>query len=328
MARIKYYYDTESCKYTIAQTSKKSTILSVIGFLSLAISLSAVFLIIYNNYFDSPKEISLKSDIKNLEFYYSDLQKKVSTLDKLISNVIYRDDNIYRTVLGAKPLDKQIREGGVGGNDKYEDIKNGDFSNTEMIKILDESVNKLRRRVYIESKSQDEIIKLSENKEKLYAAIPAIPPLPIKASVVLSSGFGMRIHPILKVRAMHPGIDFSAPIGTPIYATADGTVAEAETSFLISGYGIKVEIEHGFGYRTRYAHMQAFVIKKGQHVKRGELIGYVGNTGLSTAPHLHYEVFVRGAKVNPIHYFFKGLTPSQYAELVKLASIENQSLGM
>jgi murein DD-endopeptidase MepM/ murein hydrolase activator NlpD len=169
-------------------------------------------------------------------------------------------------------------------------------------------------------------VQLAVKKELLFAAIPAIQPVSNKELIRLSSGFGMRFHPIYKVKKMHPGIDFSAPIGTPIYATADGVVDRLNVSF--SGYGKTIEVDHGFGYRSRYAHMHGFAVSKGQKVKRGELIGYVGNTGLSTAPHLHYEVFINNRHVNPVHYFFSDLNPAEYERIVELASIENQSLGM
>ena len=183
-----------------------------------------------------------------------------------------------------------------------------------------------RRKLYIESKSQDEVVSLAEKKEKLYAAIPAIQPISNKQLLALSSGFGWRTHPIYKVKKMHPGIDFAASIGTPIYATADGTIEQVSVKF--SGYGKMVEIDHGFGYRTRYAHMHGFAVRSGQSVKRGDLIGYVGNTGMSTAPHLHYEVLINGGQVNPVHYFYNDLSPAEYEKVLELASIENQSLGM
>ena len=184
----------------------------------------------------------------------------------------------------------------------------------------------MRRKVYIESKSQDDVVQLAEKKEKLFAAITAIQPVSNKELIALASGFGMRIHPVYKVKKMHTGIDFAASIGTPIYATADGNVDKVDVSF--SGYGKMVEIDHGFGYRTRYAHMHGFTVRNGQHIKRGELIGYVGNTGLSTAPHLHYEVFINGAHVNPVYYFFNDLNATDYEKVIELASVENQSLGM
>ncbi len=326
MARIKYYYDTESCKYVRVQTTTGDIILNIIGILSLTIALAAGLFMLQQRYFESPKELLLKNEVKEMEFYYDELQKKVIELDKILADMSYRDDNIYRTVLGSEPIDKSLREAGVGGAGRYEDIKDKDINHEEIIVKLTESVDNLRRKVYIESKSQDEVIQLADNKERLFAAIPAIQPVPKKETVILASGFGIRIHPIYKVRKMHSGIDFAAPIGTPIYAAADGVIDNVEISF--TGYGKKVEIDHGFGYRTRYAHMHAFAVRNGQKVKRGELIGYVGDTGLSTAPHLHYEVFIGGTQVNPIHYFFNDLNPAEYAKIIELASIENQSLGM
>lgn len=326
MAKIKYYYDTESCKYVRVKTTTGNIFLNTLGIVSLTLAMAVGLLILYSNYFESPKELILKNEVKEMEFYYEDLRQKVDNLDQILAEMTYRDDNIYRVVLGSEPLDKSIREAGIGGADRYEDIKNKEIEHEDIIVKLNESVDKLRRKVYIESKSHDEIIELADNKEKLFAAIPAIQPVPKKVTVVLASGYGIRIHPIYKVRKMHHGIDFAAPIGTPIYATADGTIENVEMSF--TGYGKKVEIDHGFGYRTRYAHMHMFVVKNGQRVKRGDLIGYVGDTGLSTAPHLHYEVFINGAQVNPIHYFFSDLNPAEYAKIIELASIENQSLGM
>ncbi len=326
MAKIKYYYDTEACKYVRVKTTTGDIILNTLGIASLTMAMAVGLLLLYSNYFESPKELILKNEVKEMEFYFEELQKKVIDLDKILADMSYRDDNIYRVVLGSEPIDKSVREGGVGGAERYEDIKNKDISHEDIIVKLNESVDKLRRKVYIESKSHDEIVEVASNKEKLFAAIPAIQPVPKIVTVVLASGFGIRIHPIYKVRKMHSGIDFAAPIGTPIYAAADGTVDNIEISF--TGYGKKVEIDHGFGYRTRYAHMHGFAVRNGQRVKRGELIGYVGDTGLSTAPHLHYEVFINGAQVNPIHYFFNDLNPAEYAKIVELASIENQSLGM
>jgi murein DD-endopeptidase MepM/ murein hydrolase activator NlpD len=326
MAKIKYYYDTESCKYIRVKTSTGDIILNSLGILSLTMAMAVGILLLYSSYFETPKEVILKKEVKEMEFYYSDLKSKVDDLDKIVAEMSQRDDNIYRVVLGSEPIDKSIRQAGVGGMDRYEDIKNKDLNHEETIVKLNESLDKLRRRVYIESKSHDEVLDMADSKTKLFAAIPAIQPVPKTATVVVASGYGIRIHPIYKVRKMHTGIDFAAPIGTPIYAAADGIIEKVEISF--TGYGKKVEIDHGFGYRTRYAHMHAFAVRNGQKVKRGQLIGYVGDTGLSTAPHLHYEVFINNVQVNPIHYFFNDLNAAEYAKIIELASIENQCLGM
>ena len=328
MARIKYYYDTETCKYERVKVKTSDVILNGLGILSLTVAMAAGLLTVYlySNYFESPKELILKNEVTELEFYYQKLTKDVAHLSNILDNIEHRDDNIYRVVLGAEPIEKSVRHAGVGGSDRYIDIKEKDIAHEDVVLALHEKVDLLRRKLYIESKSQDEVVTLAEKKEKLYAAIPAIQPISNKQLLALSSGYGWRTHPIYKVKKMHPGIDFAASIGTPIYATADGTVDQVSVKF--SGYGKMVEIDHGFGYRTRYAHMHGFAVRSGQNVKRGDLIGYVGNTGMSTAPHLHYEVFINGEHVDPVHYFYNDLSPAEYEKVLELASIENQSLGM
>jgi murein DD-endopeptidase MepM/ murein hydrolase activator NlpD len=326
MARIKYHYDTETCKYERVKTRTSDVVMNTLGIFVLTLAMAIGIVALYSTYFESPKELLMRNEVKEMEFYYEKLNKEVARLDIQLSGMAHRDDNIYRVVLGAEPLEKSIREAGVGGADRYTDIREKNIIHKDIILKLHEGVDKLRRKVYIESKSQDEVVQLAEHKEKLFAAIPAIQPVANKELLALASGFGMRVHPIYKVKKMHTGVDFAANIGTPIYATADGTIDKAETSF--SGYGKMIEIDHGFGYRTRYAHMHGFAVRQGQHVKRGELIGYVGDTGLSTAPHLHYEVFINGEYVNPIHYFFNDLNAKEYEKLIELASVENQSLGL
>jgi murein DD-endopeptidase MepM/ murein hydrolase activator NlpD len=326
MARIKYYYDTETCKYERIKTTSGDILLNTLGILSLTLALAVGLLVLYSTYFESPRELLLKNEVREMEYLYNNLQIEVTKLDQELASLEYRDDNIYRAVLGAEPIDKNVREAGVGGVDRYEDIKKKDIVHEDFLVKLHERVDKLKRKVYIESKSQDDIIAMAENKQKLFAAIPAIQPVANKELIGLASGYGMRIHPVYKVRKMHTGVDFAAQIGTPIYSTADGVIDKLEVSF--SGYGKVLEIDHGFGYRTRFAHMHGFAVRLGQKIKRGDLIGYVGNTGLSTAPHLHYEVFVNGVHVNPIHYFFNDLNAKDYEKIIQLASIENQSLGM
>jgi murein DD-endopeptidase MepM/ murein hydrolase activator NlpD len=249
MARIKYYYDTETCKYERIKTTTSDIILNALGIFSLTLAMAAGILLISSSYFESPKELILKNEVKEMEFYYDNLLLEVEKLHNQLGNMEYRDDNIYRVVLGAEPIDKSIREAGIGGIDRYQDVKEKNIIHEDIIVKLSESVDNLRRKIYIESKSQDEVVDLAESKEKLFAAIPAIQPVANKQLIALASGFGWRIHPIYKVKKMHTGIDFAATIGTPIYATADGTIDKADVSF--SGYGKVIEIDHGFGYRTR-----------------------------------------------------------------------------
>lgn len=326
MARIKYYYDTETCKYERVKTKTSDVVLNALGLFSLLIIIAAGLLAVSRTYFPTPNELVLKNKLVDQEFYLTEMNRQVNDLKKIVEGVETRDDNIYRVVLGAEPIDKSIRNAGVGGSDRYADIRDKKLANGELVLELAEKVDLLKRKLYIETKSQDEVSRLADNKEKLYAAIPAIQPISNKQLMALASGFGMRTHPIYKVKKMHSGIDFAAAIGTPIYATADGKVMSVDVRF--SGYGKMVEIDHGFGYRTRYAHMHEFAVRAGQNVKRGDLIGYVGNTGLSTAPHLHYEVMINGAHVDPVHYFYNDLSAEEYEKVLELASIENQSLGM
>lgn len=327
MARIKYYYDTETCKYERIRTSTGDIILNMLGIFSLAMMIAGalVGLLFFSNIFESPKELMLRNEVKEMEFYYDNMNAELTRLENILQGLEHRDDNLYRKVLGAEPIDKSIRNAGIGGAERYKEILDKEIIHEDLIIKLTSTVDRLKRKIYIESKSQDEVVQLAEKKEKLFAAIPAIQPVSNKQLIALASGFGMRVHPIYKVKKMHAGIDFAATIGTPIYATADGIIDVVQVNF--SGYGKMVEIDHGFGYRTRYAHMHGFAVQQGQKIKRGELIGYVGNTGLSTAPHLHYEVFINGTHVNPIHYFFNDLNATEYEKLVELASVENQALG-
>src|SRR5690606_38328010 len=235
MARIKYYYDTETCKYERIKTKTSDVILNALGILSLTVMISIIFIFIWAEYLPSPKEVILQNQLKEQEYYISKLDKKLEAINEILTNIENRDDNIYRVVLGAEPIDMSVRNAGIGGSDRYAEIDEKDMPLKDMIVDLSSKVDRLKRKLYIESKSQDEIVQLAENKEKLYAAIPAIQPISNEQLVALASGFGMRIHPVYKVRKLHTGIDFAAPIGTPIYATADGTVAEVSVRF--SGYG-------------------------------------------------------------------------------------------
>ena len=326
MAKIKYYYDTETCKYERVKVKSQDVILNFMGLTSVVLILAVGLVVLYDVYFESPKEVMLKNEVAELEYYYEDLQNEVDQLNAMLGALEKRDDDVYRIVLGAEPIDQSIRDAGIGGADRYSDIKEKKFSNKELVIALKGKIDKLKRKMYIQSKSYDELLQKATLKEEMFAAIPAIQPISNKELIRLASGYGWRIHPIYKVKKLHSGVDFSAPIGTPVYATADGVVSSVKVRF--SGYGKFIEIDHGFGYRTRYAHLHDFNVKPGQKVKRGELIAYVGNTGLSTAPHLHYEVLKKGKKINPIHYFFNDLNPEEYEKIVELASIENQSLGM
>ena len=324
MPKIKYYYDTETCKYERVRTSRWDVFLNVLGFAVLVLVAGICLVIVFDTYFESPKAAKLKKENEELHFYYDILGKEMDRANQMLTSLQDRDNNVYRTIFEAEPIPSSVRSAGVGGVDRYKEILENGLESDELIANTFQRIDQLDRQLYIQTKSYDDLLKLAGDKSAMLASIPAIQPVSNKELRRLASGFGMRVHPIYKVKMMHPGIDFSAPQGTPVYATGAGEVIEVKTS--LSGYGKQIIIDHGFGYRTRYAHLQDFNVKQGQKVERGQGIGFVGNTGTSTAPHLHYEVFRDKERVNPIYFFYQDITAEEYEILVQLASIENQSL--
>ncbi|RPA69641.1 M23 family metallopeptidase [Cyclobacteriaceae bacterium YHN15] len=325
MSRIKYYYDPKTCKYERYTRSKWDVVLNSLGFLSLSSILAIIFIIVFNMYFDSPKELMLKKENKELKLYYGFLEEEVGKMNQMLADLQQRDDNLYRIIFETEPIAPEIRQAGIGGSDRYREIREKGLNQEKLVISLHSKIDALKRQLYVQSVSYDEVTEMALMKEEYWASIPAIQPVLNENLNLLASGYGMRLHPILKVRKMHTGVDFTAPKGTPIYATGDGVVITVTTVF--GGYGKYVEIDHGFGFVTRYAHMNDFKVRKGQKVKRGDHIGSVGNTGSSTAPHIHYEVLKDGKQVNPVNYFFKDLTPEEYDKILELASKENQSLS-
>ena len=324
MPKIKYYYDTETCKYERVRTSRWDVFLNVLGFGVLVVVAGICLVIVFDTYFESPKAARLKKENEELHFYYDMLSKEMSRASEMLNSLQERDNNVYRTIYEAEPIPSSVRSAGVGGVDRYKEILENGLESDELIANTFQRIDQLDRQLYIQTKSYDDLLGLAEDKSEMLSSIPAIQPVSNKELRRLASGFGMRVHPIYKVKVMHPGVDFSARQGTPVYATGAGKVVEVKTS--LSGYGKQVIIDHGFGYRTRYAHLQDFNVKEGQQVERGQSIGLVGNTGTSTAPHLHYEIYREGERVNPIYYFYQDITAEEYEVLVQLASIENQSL--
>lgn len=325
MARIKYYYDTETCKYERIKTRTSDVVLNFLGFFAVAFLIALAIVPLYNSYFKSSREAALQKENEELRLYYDVLSKEMSKVNQVLASLQDRDDNVYRVIFEAEPVATTIRTAGVGGAERYKNLLAKGLEREEMIVEAYEKVDKLKRQMYVQKKSYDEILGFARNKAKMWASIPAIQPVSNKELKHLASGFGMRIHPIYKVRKMHTGVDFSATRGTPIYATGDGVVRLVETSF--GGYGKQIQIDHGYGYITLYAHMESFKVRQGQKIKRGECIGYVGSTGSSTAPHLHYEVIHNGQKINPVHFFFNDLSPAEYEKMLELASVENQSMS-
>lgn len=329
MARIKYYYDTETCKYERIRVSTWDVVLNLLGFFTLAVIVAVGIVGSIFYFYESPKEAMQRRENQSLRIKYEILEQEVDSLSIWLSALQERDDNIYRVIMEADPLPSSIRKAGTGGSNRYKKmIEEEEIYDPEgLIGESYERIAQLKRQMYIQSMSYDEILEMARNKSTMLASIPAIQPVSNKELKRLASGYGYRMHPIYKIRKMHWGIDFSAPRGTPIYATGDGKIKKAVRSNRAVGYGNYLVIDHGYGYETLYGHMLDMVVKAGQTVKRGELIGYVGNSGGSTAPHCHYEVIKDGNKVNPIMYFFQDIDDEEYDKLLELASVENQSLG-
>ena len=245
-------------------------------------------------------------------------------MDNMIGALQERDDNIYRVIFEADPIPSTIRQAGVGGTDRYRALREELIVREDLVISTFENIDKLKKQMYIQTKSYDDILQMAKNKSDMLASIPSIQPILNKDLKRLASGYGVRMHPILKVRRMHAGCDFSAPQGTPIFATGNGTVARALHD---KTAGNMIAIDHGYGYLTKYMHMVKFEAKKGQKVKRGDIIGYVGNTGRSKAPHCHYEIWKDKKHINPVNYFYNDVTDEEYDKLLELASRENESFG-
>jgi len=321
MSKIKYYYDTKTLSYKPIESSRVDKFKNFIVYFTSSAILAFFILLIFFQYFDSPKEKRLKGEINNLLSQYEIINSDLKKIEIVLDDIQTRDDNIYRTIFEADPIPTSIRKQGFGGVNRYKKLSG--FSNSDLIINTTKKVDQLTKQLYLQSKSFDEIIELAKNKSKMLASIPAIQPVANKDLKRMTSGYGYRIHPIYKTRKMHYGMDYSAKVGTEIYATGDGVISKVKRSK--RGYGNYVKINHGFGYETLYAHMSKYIVKKGQKVKRGEVIGYVGNSGISTAPHLHYEVRKDNKKINPVNFYFNDLTPEEYEKMLELASQPNQS---
>ncbi|WP_166965950.1 M23 family metallopeptidase [Yeosuana marina] len=322
MSKVKYYYDPESLSYRKIERKKRTTIKYAFMFILASALFGFMFVFLASQYVESPKERALKRELQNAQLQFQLLNRKMTEAETVLSNIADRDNNIYRVYFEANPIPEEQRRAGFGGINRYKKLEG--FDNSKLIIESNKRIDKLQKEIVVQSKSLDEIAKLAEEKEKLLAAIPAIQPVRNEDLKRMASGYGMRSDPFTKVRKMHKGMDFSAPRGTPIYATGDGVVTRADNR--ATGYGNHIEIDHGYGYTSLYAHLYKYNVKKNQKVKRGDLIGFVGSTGRSEAPHCHYEVHKDGQAINPINFYYGSLTAEEFDELVKHASLENQSL--
>ncbi|MCL5246868.1 M23 family metallopeptidase [Cellulophaga sp. 20_2_10] len=324
MSQVKYYYDPDTLSYRKIEHKKSKKFRNVaLLFLGAAIlGFLGLLLLLNTNLVNTPKELSLQRELHNYEFQFQLLDKKMEQMEQVLGNIEDRDNNIYRLYFEANPIPEEQRRAGFGGVNRYKSLEG--FNNSDMIIDATKRLEIIQKQMVIQSKSLDEITKLAEEKEKFLEAIPAIQPISNEDLTRMASGYGWRSDPFTKVRKMHWGMDFTSPRGTPIYASGNGKVTRADASS--TGYGKHIRIDHGYGYLTLYAHMSKYNVTAGQKVKRGDLIGFVGSTGRSEAPHLHYEVWKDGDRINPINFYYGNLSALEFENLLKHASQENQSL--
>ncbi len=319
--KSKFKYNVHTLSYERVKLTWTERIIRFLSHIAMGLVFATVFFFLLYAYVDSPKEKILKRENNQLLLQYTILNKKMEILSAALQDVQHRDDNIYRIIFEADPISKDERNAGFGGVNRYKALEG--YNNSELVIETSKRMDILAKKIYVQSKSLDEIYSLAKSKEKMLTCIPAIQPLSNKSLERVASGFGYRIHPIYKTSKMHTGMDFTAPTGTDIYATGNGVVKHTELSN--RGYGNHVIISHGFGYETLYAHLSKIEVKKGQTINRGDVIGKLGNTGTSTAPHLHYEVHRDGNPIDPLNYYFNDLSAEEFEKMLIISSSGSQS---
>ena len=323
MAKVKYYYDSETLSYRPIPSGKRLKISNLFLFLisSLLFGVIGLFTLLNTEAIKTPKEILQERELNNYELQFDLLGRRIEQMQDVLSNIEERDNDIYRIYFEASPIPMEQRRAGFGGVNRYNDLEG--YNSSEMIINTTKQIDILSKMLVVQSNSLEEIQELAERKEELLAAIPSIQPVRKENLKRMASGFGWRIDPFTKSRKKHYGMDFSAVRGTPVYATGDGKIVRADNR--ASGYGNHIRVDHGFGYVSLYAHLNKYNVKKGQKVKRGDIIGFVGNTGRSVASHLHYEISKDGKKINPLNFYYGNLSPAEFDALLAQASQENQS---
>ncbi|NDV66440.1 M23 family metallopeptidase [Bacteroides sp. 224] len=315
MRKVYYIYNPQTQTYDRIYPTIRQRWLSILRRLFIGMGFGAGAFIILLIIFGSPSEKELRIENSRLEAQYNVLSRRLDEAIGVLQDIQQRDDNLYRVLFGADPVPSDIRKAGYGGTNRYKHLMN--MPNAKVVIDNTQKLDLLSKQLYIQSRSFDDVLDMCKSREEMLQCMPAIQPVSNKDLRKTASGYGMRIDPIYNTRKFHAGMDFSAPSGTDIYATGNGVVVKVGWQ---SGYGNTIEIDHGFGYRTLYAHLQDFRTTVGKKVMRGEVIGGVGNTGKSTGPHLHYEVHVKGQHVNPINYYFMDLSAEDYDRMIQIAA--------
>lgn len=321
MSKTKYKYNPQTLSYEEVELTWKDHLKKLSYHLISAIVVSVLLLFFsYNIIKERGKKEALLNN-EQTELKLKEFDSELNNMLFVLNEMQFRDDNIYRTIFGADPFPDYKREMGALDNKKYSAMM--DLAHGELVVNISKKLAILEKKIAAQSISYDSVVKMAKSKEDLLQSVPSIQPVSNDDLTRIASGYGYRMHPIYKIMKMHTGIDFTADIGTPIFATGDAVVEQAE---IMSGYGQMVVLNHGFGYKTRYAHVSEYKCKPGQKVKRGDIIALVGNTGASVGPHLHYEVFFKGNHVNPVNFFFNDLTPEEFEQVIQISSRPTQSM--
>lgn len=316
MPKIKYHFDHHTLTYKKYRVPLKTRIKKTLQFLVITITAAVVFNLVFTQFYDTPKMEKLKQERQKIALNFEVMQSQINELEIMLADIELRDDKLYRPIFELTSIPSMIREAGYGGARQYEELKG--LSTSDLLIETFTRLDKLSRQLYVQSKSFDTVSKLARNKEKMIAAMPAIQPISLDDFTRISDYFGYRRDPFNGTRRMHNGMDFTGPVGTDIYSTGDGVVEEA--GFNLYGYGNRVIVNHGYGYKTIYAHLHQVKVNAGDKVKRGQVVGTLGNTGRSTGPHLHYEVRLNNKPKNPMNYYFNDITPEQYDKMVEVAA--------
>ena len=316
ITKTKYKFNPESLKFDKVRTSVVKTIVRFFTFFTATVAITLVYYLIYSKFFNTPKERILWREINQMTDNYATLNKNLQQIKDVLTDIQQRDSNIYRIIFESEPVPQTVLRAGFGGTNSYETLEG--YSSSELMIENTRRSDILLKQLQIQSKMMDEMLERVQEKSELLRTIPSIQPIENKDLANTAAGFGMRMHPIYRVKMLHEGMDFAAPVGTPVRATAPGVVIETRAN---SAQGSKVVIDHGNGYRTAYTHLDSYTVKQGQKIKRGDTIGTVGNPSISIAPHLHYVVYKNGKQVDPINYFFSELSPAAYARIRDLSNL-------
>jgi murein DD-endopeptidase MepM/ murein hydrolase activator NlpD len=320
MGKTNYRFNPDTLSFDKIERNIIHWIKRILAYLSTGVVSGVIFFFIFLQFFDSPETKRLKRENQQMQSQFALMNKDIDRISKVLEDIQNRDDNIYRVIFEAEPIPSTIRKAGFGGANRYSKLENLD--NSDLIINTAKKLDILSSQVYVQSKSYDDVVKMAMGREKMIASMPSIMPVANRDLKRTASGWGMRMHPIYKILRFHYGMDFTASTGTEVFSTGSGVVKSADREV---GYGNCVVVDHGFGYETYYAHLSRIKVKPGQKVNRGEVIGLVGSTGTSTAPHLHYEVSKDGKKVNPQNYYFQDLSPAEYEKMIAISSNMGQS---